>query len=155
MNYKAVGFDWGGVLNGQPGKYFGQHVAATLGITHEAYLEAYFKHNKAINRGEVSETELWHSVLSEFGQANKTKQVMALSRAANAFNTNQAVLRLVDTLRNSGLAVGLLSNNRPQKAALMRQAGLDRHFDVFHISAEPATLSRSPPPSAILQPRSG
>jgi putative hydrolase of the HAD superfamily len=144
MKYKAVGFDWGGVLNGLPGKFFGQQVAELLGITHEAYLEAYHKHNKKINRGEVSEAELWHLVLSEIGQANKAKQVMALSQAANAFNTNQAVLGLVDTLRNNGFAVGLLSNNILKKAALMRQAGLDRHFDVFHISAETGDVKPEP-----------
>jgi putative hydrolase of the HAD superfamily len=144
MNYKAVGFDWGGVLNGRPGKFFGQEVAHLLGITHEQYLDAYFKHNKRINRGEITQEELWQSVLSELGQPDKIKQVMALSQSANAEHTNQAVLDLVDALRGHGYKVGLLSNNIPEKAARMRQTGLDRHFDVFHISAETGYVKPEP-----------
>ena len=144
MNYQAVGFDWGGVLNGQPGQFFGQAVANLLGVTHEEYLAAYYTHNSKINRGEISEEELWLLVLTEIGQPEKTKQVMALSRAANAEKTNQAVLDLVDKLRNSGYKVGLLSNNIPEKAALMRQTGLDKHFDVFHISAETSYVKPEP-----------
>jgi len=91
MNYKAVGFDWGGVLNGRPGKFFGQEVAHILGITYEKYLEAYFKHNAKVNRGEITEQELWFSVLTEIGQTDKTKQILALSHSANAEHTNHAV----------------------------------------------------------------
>lgn len=144
MNYQAVGFDWGGVLNGQPGQFFGQTVANLLGITHKQYLAAYFKHSSKINRGEISEAELWRLVLTEISQPDKAQQVMALSRTANAENTNQAVLDLVDKLRNHGYKVGLLSNNIPEKAARMRRTGLDKHFDVFHISAETGYVKPEP-----------
>jgi HAD superfamily hydrolase (TIGR01509 family) len=144
MKYKAVGFDWGGVLNGKPGKFFGQKVSELLGTTHEKYLEAYFHHNKKINRGEVTWEELWSLVLTELGQPNKVQEVMKISQEFNADNLNQDILDLVDKLRTLGYKVGLLSNNTHEKAAMMREKGLDKHFDVFHISAETALVKPEP-----------
>lgn len=144
MTYKAVGFDWGGVLNGKPGKFFGLRVSELLGTTHERYLEAYFHHNKKINRGEVTWEELWSLVLTELGQPDKVQEVMKISREFNSDNLNQDVLDLVDKLRESGYKVGLLSNNTHEKAALMREKGLDKHFDVFHISAETSLVKPEP-----------
>lgn len=57
--YKAVGFDWGGVLNGRPGKYFAMAVADTIGVSPEAYRTAYFHHNRKVNRGEITWEQLW------------------------------------------------------------------------------------------------
>ena len=136
MQYKGIGFDWGGVLNGLPGKYFGQKVSAALNITHDKYLEAYYHHNKKINRGEVTWEELWTLILTELGQPEKVQEVMKISQDSNAVSLNQEVLDLVDRLRASGYKVGLLSNNTHEKAAMMREKGLEKHFDVFDISAE-------------------
>lgn len=144
MKYKAVGFDWGGVLNGKPGKFFGQKVSELLGTTHEKYLEAYFHHNKKINRGEVTWEELWSLVLTELGQPEKVQEIMKISQEFNADSLNQDVLGLVDKLRALGYKVGLLSNNTREKAVMMREKGLDKHFDVFHISAETALVKPEP-----------
>lgn len=144
MTYKAIGFDWGGVLNGKPGKFFGEAVSELLGIPHEKYLEAYFHHNKKINRGEVTWEELWSLVLTELGQPDKVQTVMALSQEANVDNLNQAVLGLVDGLRAAGYKVGLLSNNTHERAADMRESNLNGHFDVFHISAETGFVKPEP-----------
>jgi putative hydrolase of the HAD superfamily len=144
MSYKAIGFDWGGVINGKPGKFFGQKVSVLLGTTHEKYLEAYFHHNKKINRGEVTWEELWSLVLTELGQPEKVQEVMKISQEFNADSLNQDVLGLVDKLRASNYKVGLLSNNTNEKATMMRKKGLDKHFDVFHISAETALVKPEP-----------
>ncbi|MFZ1248712.1 MAG: HAD-IA family hydrolase [Candidatus Saccharimonadales bacterium] len=144
MPYRAVGFDWGGVLNGKPGKFFGEAVAKLLGIPHDAYLEAYFHHNKKVNRGEIGWEKLWTLVLTELGQPNKVAPVMKLSEAHSADSLNLNVLDLVDTLKKSGYKVGLLSNNTHEKAAEMRKNGLHTHFDVFHISAETSLVKPEP-----------
>lgn len=144
MNFKAIGFDWGGVLNGKPGKFFGEKVAATLGITQAEYLEAYFHHNKKVNRAEITWEELWSLVLTELGHPDKVGEVLKISQDFNADALNQNVLDLVDKLRASGYKVGLLSNNTIEKAESMRAQGLDKHFDVFHISAETALVKPEP-----------
>lgn len=144
MKYRGIGFDWGGVLNGKPGRFFGQRVSQLLGTTHEKYLEAYFHHNKKINRGEVTWEELWSLVLTELGRPDKVQDVMKISQEFNADSLNTNVLDLVDKIRTSGYKVGLLSNNTHEKAVLMREKGLDKHFDVFHISAETALVKPEP-----------
>lgn len=137
--YKAIGFDWGGVLNGKPGKYFAQTVANTVGVTREEYQTAYFHHNQKVNRGEVSWPQLWELVLAELGHPNEpelVEKIIQISEDANADNLNEDMLNLVDTLRANGYKVGLLSNNSADKAALMRERGLDKRFDVLDISVE-------------------
>ena len=144
MNYKAIGFDWGGVLNGKPGTVFGQKVAELLGITYEQYLEAYFHHNKKINRGEITEQELWSLVLAELGHPDMVQEVMKISQEFNVDSLNKDVLGLVDKLHATGYKLGLLSNNTHEKAALMREKGLEKHFDVFHVSAETGFVKPDP-----------
>jgi putative hydrolase of the HAD superfamily len=137
--YKAIGFDWGGVLNGKPGKYFAQTVADTVGVTREEYQTAYFHHNQKVNRGEVSWQQLWELVLDELGHQNEpelVRKIIKISEEANADNLNDDMLKLVHTLRSNGYKVGLLSNNSADKAALMRERGLDKRFDVLDISVE-------------------
>jgi putative hydrolase of the HAD superfamily len=46
------------------------------------------------------------------------------------------VLALVDAKRTQSFRDGLLSNNPHEMAAKMRAEGIDKHFDVFHVSAE-------------------
>lgn len=145
--YKAIGFDWGGVLNGKPGKFFGESVSGLLGISHEQYKLAYFHHNQKINRGEVTWEQLWGLVLTELGRPNEpelVQKIIAMSDAANADDLNIEMLALVDTLRSNGYKVGLLSNNVADKAALMREKGLDTHFDAFDISIETGLVKPEP-----------
>lgn len=145
--YKGIGFDWGGVLNGKPGKYFAQAVADEIGVAREAYQAAYFHHNQKINRGEITWPQLWGLVLSELGHPNDpelTQKITQISEIANADNLNNNMLDLVDTLRANGYKVGLLSNNTADKAALMRQHGLDKHFDVLDVSVETGLVKPDP-----------
>jgi len=144
MKYRGIGFDWGGVLNGKPGKFFGQQVSALLGISTEEYLNAYFHHNKKVNRGEINWEELWTLVLTELGQPNKVQEITKLSEDFHSDSLNQDVIDLVDKIRSLGYKVGMLSNNTHEKAALMRSKGLDEHFDVFHISAETSLVKPEP-----------
>lgn len=144
MKFKAVGFDWGGVLNGRPGRLFGQEVAKIVGVSHADFLEAYFKHNKKVNRGEIDWPELWSLVLTELGHPELSEEITELSYQAHGENLNQDVLSLVDALRSQGYKVGLLSNNTVGRAKLMRQSGLEEHFDVFHISAETKLVKPEP-----------
>jgi hypothetical protein len=61
-----------------------------------------------------------------------------------AKQTNQEVLELIDRLRAKGYKTGLLSNNNQQAADKMRTDGLDKHFDVFIVSAEVGVMKPDP-----------
>ncbi|MDZ7744626.1 MAG: HAD family phosphatase [Candidatus Saccharibacteria bacterium] len=144
MIYKAIGFDWGGVLNGKPGKHLGQEISRLLGISADSYLEAYYTHNKKFNRGDITREELWPLILADLNKLDKVDAVMKLSLDFGDYNPNYHVLKLADQLRTKGYKVGLLSNNSQEKADMMRQKGLDKHFDVFHISAETGFVKPEP-----------
>lgn len=146
---KAVGFDWGGVLNGKPGKYFASDMANLLSISIDEYREAYFKHNKKINRGEVTWRELWSLVLSELDKSEKIEEVIKLSERFGAISLNKDVISVVDHLSSNGYKVGLLSNNTIEKANKIRETGLESHFDTFLISEETGNVK--PEPDAFLQ----
>jgi epoxide hydrolase-like predicted phosphatase len=136
MQYKAVGFDYGGVIKGRPGSLFSASVVELLGVTKKQYQEAYYRHNKKVNRGEVTWSELWKLVLTDLGQPDKVKAVMELSNSVFDQSINQDVLDFVDRIRSMDYRVGLLSNNTIEAGQKMRELGVDKHFDVFHVSAE-------------------
>lgn len=57
---------------------------------------------------------------------------------------NDGVVGLVDKLKENGYKVGLLSNNTLEYGQDIRATGLDKHFDVFHISAETGDVKPEP-----------
>ena len=144
---KAIGFDWGGVLNGKPGGYFGQIVELMSEATLEDVKTAYFSHNQKVNRGEITWEQLWGLILTDLGHPDDEsllRDAIRISEEANADSLNLDMLELVDTLRRNNYKVGLLSNNTAEKAALMRERGLDRHFDAFDISVETGLVKPDP-----------
>ena len=144
MTYTAIGFDWGGVLNGKPGKVFGEAVASILNVTFDEYRTAYFHHNTAFNTGEIDTRELWRRVLEELGKVDQLDEVLAFSTESHKDSPNLDVISLVDRLRDNGYKVGLLSNNTKENGEKIRASGLDRHFNVFHISAETGLTKPTP-----------
>lgn len=144
MTYKAIGFDWGGVLNGKPGKVFGETLASMLDITFDEYRIAYFHHNTAFNSGKINGKELWRRVLEELSKLDQLDEVLAYVDDSLKDDPNTDVIRLVDRLHSSGYKVGLLSNNTDEMGLKIRASGLDRHFDVFHISAETGYAKPTP-----------
>lgn len=148
MQYKAIGFDWGGVINGRPGAAFAEAAATTLRVSREAFLNAYYKYNAGFQRGEIPSEKLWTHVCTDLGQPDKWQQLNTMHQKFNEENVNANVLTLIDTLRKKGYKVGLLSNNTSENEAIMLKSGLDKHFDVFHISAD--TKLVKPDPKAFL-----
>lgn len=149
MRYKAVGFDYGGVIGGvgSIGVNFTRRISELLGVSEETYKEAYFSLNHKINTGEIANwREFWQLFLEKFGQPEKLGAVMALSEEATAHwgDMDKDMLRLIDELRQKGYKTGLLSNATTDNGAKMRAAGLDEHFDVFHISADIKLMKPNP-----------
>ncbi len=144
MAIKAIGFDYGGVIKGNPGAIFGAGITNILGVTDEQFYQAYYRHNKAVNRGEISWPELWKLVLSDLNKSDKFQEVMALHNQVYNQSLNSNMLELVDTLRKSGYKVGLLSNNTLDEEAKMMSLHLEQHFDVLHVSASTGFVKPEP-----------
>jgi putative hydrolase of the HAD superfamily len=136
MIYKAIGFDYGGVLTGITSAEYSEKIAALLDISKERYQQVYYWHNRKVNLGLISWRQLWELVLRDLGKIDKLDELLDLFNHSDFGIINQSILGLVSSLRSKGYKTGLLSNNTAQAAAKMRQQGLARYFDVLHISAE-------------------
>ena len=144
MAIKAIGFDYGGVIKGNPGAIFGAGITNILGVTDEQFYQAYYRHNKAVNRGEITWPTLWKLVLSDLNKFDKFQEVMDLHNQVYNQSLNSNMLELVDTLRKSGYKVGLLSNNTLDEEAKMMSFHLEQHFDVLHVSASTGFVKPEP-----------
>ncbi len=149
MKYRAIGFDYGGVIGagGMSGPNFNKRVCQLLDITKERYQEVYFSLNHLINLGEVSTwREFWQIFLEKLGKPEQLEELMAISDeySRKLLIINQKIVNLVDELKTKGYKTGLLSNNQVENGKALREMGLDKHFDIFHISAETKFMKPSP-----------
>lgn len=138
MKYKAIGFDYGGVINGKPGSQFKDKFLALVGVSEEEYKKAYFSHNRKFNADQpITERELWTLVLGDLGKLEYLDGVMeVVGQMRTGKSINQNVVDLIKQLRNKGYKTGLLSNNSKDAADKMRATGIGEYFDVFIVSAE-------------------
>lgn len=140
-NIKGVGFDYGGVLGGNPnlGNYFTEQNAQLLGITPETWRSTYFSMNNLLNTGALSnKKDFWKLFLSRFNQVDKLARVLALDEELSDkyIAVNQDMLRLVGRLRSAGYKVGLLSNATEEVANKIKSLKLAKHFDSFLFSID-------------------
>jgi putative hydrolase of the HAD superfamily len=138
---KAIGFDWGGVMFQYSGGGFIPRAATFLGVTQEAFRSAYFLYNHMVNKGMNSRgfrdaDQMWESVLTELGKQERLDDFSEMIRAIPKGQVNQQMIQLVNTLKEGGWAVGLLSNNSAQGAQEVRTQKYDQLFDVALFSAE-------------------
>ena len=152
MIYKAIGFDYGGVIGGVTtgGRDFNARVIELLGIDEDTYKRVYHSLNHMINLGEVTTwREFWTIFLEEVGKPEKLNELMIVNDESinNLSVIDPRMLPLIDKLRSSGYKVGLLSNTTTEGGSDMRRQGIDSHFDVFHISVE--TQLMKPDPNAF------
>ncbi len=150
--YKAVGFDYGGVIGGgsKVGNDFNFEMCKTLGVTVEEYRDLYFSMNHLINTGRVETwEEFWPLFLEKLDKSEKLTEVLALKDkyAKLYIRMNGEVINLIDRLRKNSYKVGLLSNATLDNGIQMRERNLHKHFDAFHISAE--TGLQKPQPLAF------
>lgn len=141
MRYKAVGFDYGGVVGGvnAAGASFLGDVAKTMGLPHDDIVNDYLALNHKINCGEIETwSEFWHIFLSQFNRLDVLNEVTAMSNkfAAQLNTIDGSMLKLIDKIREEGLLVGLFSNTSLERGKEMRALKVDTHFDTFLISAE-------------------
>jgi putative hydrolase of the HAD superfamily len=134
---KAIGFDYGGVIYGKPGMYFDAQVSQLLDMTSEEFRQEYLKVNYKVNNGIISKDVFWKEFLNDMGKSEKYEECEKIIRSIQKEKTiNNEILELVDTLKNEGYKVGLLSNNSLDARKKFETDGILDHFDVTIISAE-------------------
>jgi len=136
MNFKAIGFDYGGVIAGIPGTEFNKRVTDLLGVEPKTFQDVYFEFNHLMNNNILSWQDFWKKVTEELGVFDKYKDLIKFIEELPRREINDKIVDLADKLRVGGYKVGLLSNNDIAAANRFRETGLTHHFDVVVVSAE-------------------
>ena len=136
MKYKAIGFDYGGVIIGQPGSIFSSKICEILEINLETFRGVYFKNNSLLNKHRISYDEFWRQMLIEFGKPEKEKEIFDFLRSLPKEEINIEVVNLIKNLQAKGYKTGLFSNNSTRINKELIDFGIDKIFDVIMISED-------------------
>lgn len=142
MSYKAVIFDWGGVVTDDPGNSFFSDVLSTYGATDEQIKNS-LRFFQPFSRGEISEREFWNLV-GDASSLDLPETINGTFAHWSGIAPNERVLEYVSELKEIGYVTAILSNViEPTYLQIKRSGGYDA-FDyviasciVGHIKPEP------------------
>lgn len=135
--YRAIGFDWGGVLSGPTGEKFDRQMSDLLGVDLGEYDVVYKRYRNDFNDSRIDHVSLWEKVASEFGKSNKLGEMLDLQATRDGVELNKGAAALVKSLSYKGLKLGLLSNNTVENGQKIRQLPIiSDFFEVIQISGE-------------------
>lgn len=151
---KAIGFDFGGVIGGDPsiGPEFNKQSAKLLGITTEEWRTVYFKFNYIHNTGgKGTKEEFWQKILEHLGQPEKFEQMFTLDKnlVDRYLVINQQIIELIDRLRRLGYKIGMLSNAANEVTTAIKHLNIAHHFDSFLFSSDIG--AQKPDPVAFIK----
>ncbi len=136
MRFRAVGFDYGGVIAGIPGSEFEKKASKLLNVNLEKFKNTYFKFNYLLNHNILTTEKFWKKLTAEFGRENKYEELINFIKSLPTHEINEQILELVDKLKCNGYKIGLLSNNTTEAADKIHGFRLADHFDTVIVSAE-------------------
>ena len=141
MKYKAIVFDYGGVLvlNGQDTRAsMMDNIGAVLGISGNKFRQKYFKHNYITN----VEGKPWiEACLSAVRVFDDSKEVeVHVRKLVEDFNNtkklNSNLVAFLPTLKEQGYKVAILSNYTSELRNVLKEQGINNHFDEVFVSGE-------------------
>ena len=141
MNYKAIVFDYGGVLvinNLFKGGNLLEIIAEELGVPKEEFRSEYFKHNYIHN----VENRPWiDACLATVKRFDDSREAEEKARALNEdFNNakvlNTELLDYVAKLHQAGYETAVLSNYTSALRGVLKEHGIDHLFEHIFVSGE-------------------
>ena len=137
MAYKAIGFDYWGVVYGVPGHLFMDAMADLLHIQKEELKKVYFSHNHLANEKNMSWDDLWDRVAKSLNRSELSSDIHAfISGWDSNLKVNSNIIELIDILKSRGYKVGLLSNYASGLQEKLVQNNIVDCFDVVSVSGE-------------------
>ncbi len=133
--FKAIGFDWSGVIFFHAFKY---HEAGSkfLNISKEEFQKVYFKYNHLINISEMNPKDFWTLIFRDLGRESEVQGFLDVLSQAPRGQINEPMLPFISLLKKKGYSVGLFSNNSVAGAMEARSYGVDTLFPIALFSAE-------------------
>ncbi len=135
MKYKAVGFDYTGVISGDSAKKFHEKVSSVLGVSYPDFRQVYLKYNLLFNSGKMPKEIFWKTILKDLKKTEFYEQLMGVVDAPRELNTG--MIDLLREIKSKGYKVGVLSNDTKEGAKIIREKGnLKNIADLILVSAE-------------------
>jgi HAD superfamily hydrolase (TIGR01509 family) len=136
--YKAIGFDYGGVLEVYEGSHPFAQMADKAGVSIEDLRRAYLEHNHLANVHSMSWFDVVRKVFTLLNvPVEKQESALALDRDYYATaRLNTELLDVVVCLRAEGFKTGILSNAWAARREDFITHDIDTLFDVTMISGE-------------------
>ena len=134
MALRAVVFDFGMVLTGQPNMQAHDAMVRLTGLTDERFEELYWADRHAYDEGKLTGTTFWQKFARDGGLALSPGQIDELNRLDGVYWTTQnpAMVAWQAQLRTAGLRTGILSNmGDTVLASLEREFAWLGNFDVL------------------------
>lgn len=141
MEYKAIVFDFGGVLvtNGNNSKGdLMQQIADVMEVTVDEFRSEYFNHNHITNVEGKPWIEACLSAARTFGISKETEN--RIREIQIAFNNNrqlnQQLIQIIDSLKQTGFTIAILSNYTSELRKDLSTLGVSELFDYVFVSGE-------------------
>lgn len=134
MALRAVVFDFGMVLTGQPNMQAHDAMVRLTGLTDERFEELYWADRHAYDEGKLTGTTFWQKFARDGELALSPGQIDELNRLDGVYWTTQnpAMVAWQAQLRTAGLRTGILSNmGDTVLASLEREFAWLGNFDVL------------------------
>jgi len=131
---RAVIFDFGMVLTGQPNMEAHDEMVRLTGQTPERFEELYWADRHAYDEGKLNGAAFWQKFARDSGLALSQDQIDELNRLDGRYWTTQnpAMVAWQGQLRQAGLRTGILSNmGDTVLASIEREFAWLNNFDVL------------------------
>ena len=136
MKYKAIGFDYGGVIVGESISRFYLRLSNILDIDAETIKKVYFQNNYLMNINGESYVDMWKKILVILKKTDKENDVLELIKDEFTTEVNKDVVDIIKILQEKGYITGLISNNSSRINKEIKNAGLEKFFETIVISQD-------------------
>ena len=144
MKYKAIGFDYGGVIIGEPNSTFFSDIANILNLEVSVVKKTYFDNNFLVNEGKINYEDFWEKMLTVLNKIDKKKDVFYFLQKKPKEEVNQDLIDLVKKIREKGYKTGLFTNNSSKVIFEIKNYGIDKIFDVVMVSSDIGYMKPNP-----------
>jgi putative hydrolase of the HAD superfamily len=130
---KAIIFDWGGVLIGDPLPGLIQYCADAFGVSKEEYIKAHNKFADDFTKGKIDEKTFWGKVCGELDKPLPETPSLWSNAFRAVYHPRADMLSMVSSLREAGYKTALLSNTEVSSVQFFHKQKYDM-FDALVFS---------------------
>lgn len=137
MKYKAIGFDYSGVITESSGSLFTINACNILNINKDTFFDVYLKNNYLLNTTDINIKDFWIKLLKEWGKEEKEKEFLEFINSRESDRKyNYELITFIKELKNLGYKIALLSNNSSKLNDMLIEDKINILFDVILISGD-------------------